>query len=131
MEESLQKLLESIERDIDAAFAEGTTPAGAGKTLEEELFGESMTQAQADAIDINKEADAILGEATVMKLDAKAQLKKAISVAAINIAKEKAPQVYEKYKAAQAKKVALEELMVKKFRTEAIQKVKDAQKAGK
>ena len=106
--------------DFDALFAEATEEQ---KSDFDALFTES------EDFDIDAEAAKILAtddltEATVMKLDKKAQLKKKISMAAIGIAKEEAPQVYAKYKAAQAKKVQLEELMIKKFKSKALAKVK-------
>lgn len=104
--------------DFDALFAEATEQ----KSDFDALFAES------EDFDIDAEAAKILAddltEATVMKLDKKAQLKKKISIAAIGIAKVEAPQVYAKYKAAQAKKVQLEELMIKKFKSKALAKVK-------
>lgn len=105
--------------DFDALFAEATGQ----KSDFDALFAES------EDFDIDAEAAKILAgddltEATVMKLDKKAQLKKKISMAAIGIAKEESPQVYAKYKAAQAKKVQLEELMIKKFKSKALAKVK-------
>ncbi len=104
--------------DFDALFAEATEQKSAADVL-----------AESEDFDIDAEAAKILAEdglteATVMKLDKKAQLKKKISMAAIGIAKEEAPQVYAKYKAAQAKKVQLEELMIKKFKSKALAKVK-------
>ena len=104
--------------DFDALFAEATEQKSAADVL-----------AESEDFDINAEAAKILAEdglteATVLKLDKKAQLKKKISMAAIGIAKEEAPQVYAKYKAAQAKKVQLEELMIKKFKSKALAKVK-------
>lgn len=104
--------------DFDALFAEATKQKSAADVL-----------AESEDFDIDAEAAKILAEdglteATVMKLDKKAQLKKKISMAAIGIAKEEAPQVYAKYKAAQAKKVQLEELMIKKFKSKALAKVK-------
>ena len=104
--------------DFDALFAEATEQKSSADVL-----------AESEDFDIDAEAAKILAEdglteATVMKLDKKAQLKKKISMAAIGIAKEEAPQVYAKYKAAQAKKVQLEELMIKKFKSKALAKVK-------
>jgi hypothetical protein len=104
--------------DFSALFAEGTgTPSEF-----DALFTESKVD-EDENLDIDAEAEKI-EEGTIMKLDKKAQLKKQISVTAIQIAKEEAPGVYAKYKSAQAKKVQLEELMIKKFKSKAIAKIK-------
>ena len=138
MPENIDALLESLDSQMDEILKiEDQKTENTGTVSDfDTLFAEATEQksdfdalfAESEDFDINAEAAKILAddltEATVMKLDKKAQLKKKISMAAIGIAKVEAPQVYAKYKAAQSKKVQLEELMIKKFKSKALAKVK-------
>jgi len=136
MPTNLDDLLESLDAQMDEIIAIETAKDPAATTVVEgvisdfdALFAEAtVTVVESEDFDIDAEAAKIMGddltEATVMKLDKKSQLKKRVSIAAIQIAKDEAPQVYAKYKAAQAKKVQLEELMIKKFKSKAIAKIK-------
>ena len=139
MPENIDALLESLDSQMDEILKiEDQKTENTGTVSDfDALFAEASEQksdfdalfAESEDFDIDAEAAKILAtddltEATVMKLDKKAQLKKKISMAAIGIAKVEAPQVYAKYKAAQSKKVQLEELMIKKFKSKALAKVK-------
>lgn len=124
--ESIGAELDGIKTDeIDALLGESTGSF-------DELFEESKTDSKGsfdflfETTSSKGAFDELFTEANTQKFDKKTQLKKQVSMAAIQIAKEEAPQVYNKYKLAQAKKVQLEELMIKKYKTQALARVKAA-----
>lgn len=111
----------------EAIAADGDTSFDA--LFEDTIDHEEKTLAESfDALleDIFPEEIQKLEEKTIMKLDKKASLRKAISIEAMQLAKTDAPALYEKYKKSIALKKKIEELILKKFKTKAVANIKKA-----
>jgi hypothetical protein len=67
----------------------------------------------------------LIEEVNKIKLDKKSQLKKLVSIEAMQIAKKEDPQIYAKYEKAFALKRKLQNIVTKKFQARALKNVKE------